>query len=305
MSCSTRSTGRSPAECSGCRPTRSARPTTWRPSSWRPGDDTLLVGDGAALREAFEDLKRRRARRAMARLSVGGVARAARPRPALCASSSSTRGTCSRSTCASPTPRSTGRPETARECGTDAAEDARPSPSTSRSPLDARVAHLRRVLRDRAARVPAALVARALRARARARARTHLPRRPGRRARRRLRGLMFVAEDGHITTIAVDPSGTAQLGTRLLLAPARDQPSVRGAYGLTLEVRRRATRRAGALPPVRLRAGRRAQGYYARHRRGRAGDVGPRHRHAATSPGWTPSRPRSTAARSSTPSVRT
>lgn len=50
-------------------------------------------------------------------------------------------------------------------------------------------------------------------------------------------GLMLVADDGHITTIAVDPRWQRhRLGTRLLLTLARTAVD-RGAKNLTLEVR--------------------------------------------------------------------
>lgn len=50
-------------------------------------------------------------------------------------------------------------------------------------------------------------------------------------------GLMMSADDGHITTIAVDPAWQRQaIGTRLLLALARDAIDG-GARSLTLEVR--------------------------------------------------------------------
>ena len=50
-------------------------------------------------------------------------------------------------------------------------------------------------------------------------------------------GLMMTAEDGHITTIAVDPSRQRhKLGTRLMVAVAREALT-RGALNLTLEVR--------------------------------------------------------------------
>ena len=85
-------------------------------------------------------------------------------------------------------------------------------------------------------------------------------RRPGRARRRRLRaGSCSTADDGHVTTIAVDPD----------LAPPRDRhpPAARarrarrstGRENLTLEVRMSQRRRPGALPPVRVRPGRRAQ----------------------------------------------
>jgi ribosomal-protein-alanine N-acetyltransferase len=50
-------------------------------------------------------------------------------------------------------------------------------------------------------------------------------------------GLMITVDDGHITTIAVDPAWQRhKLGSRLLLALAR-QAVGRGATSLTLEVR--------------------------------------------------------------------
>jgi ribosomal-protein-alanine N-acetyltransferase len=50
-------------------------------------------------------------------------------------------------------------------------------------------------------------------------------------------GLMLVAGDGHVTTVAVDPAWHRQgIGTRLLLAISR-AGIARGCSGLTLEVR--------------------------------------------------------------------
>jgi ribosomal-protein-alanine N-acetyltransferase len=50
-------------------------------------------------------------------------------------------------------------------------------------------------------------------------------------------GLMMTVDDGHITTIAVDPRWHRhKIGTRVLLALAREGIA-RGATGLTLEVR--------------------------------------------------------------------
>ena len=50
-------------------------------------------------------------------------------------------------------------------------------------------------------------------------------------------GLMMTLEDGHVTTIAVDPRfQRARIGTRLLLCLAREAVE-RGAQHLTLEVR--------------------------------------------------------------------
>ena len=67
-------------------------------------------------------------------------------------------------------------------------------------------------------------------------------------------GLMLVAEDGHVTTLAVDPAWHRhKLGTRLLhtLATAAIR---RGAKNLTLEVRASNRRRPGPLPRLRVRA---------------------------------------------------
>src|SRR3954469_19670869 len=50
-------------------------------------------------------------------------------------------------------------------------------------------------------------------------------------------GLLFSIEDGHVTTIAVDPQWhRSKIGTRLLLALTR-QAIADGAHNLTLEVR--------------------------------------------------------------------
>ena len=50
-------------------------------------------------------------------------------------------------------------------------------------------------------------------------------------------GLMMTVDDGHVTTIAVDPKWHRnKIGTRLLLAAAREAIA-RGASSLTLEVR--------------------------------------------------------------------
>ncbi|HUV09985.1 MAG TPA: ribosomal protein S18-alanine N-acetyltransferase [Acidimicrobiia bacterium] len=50
-------------------------------------------------------------------------------------------------------------------------------------------------------------------------------------------GMMLVAEDGHVTTLAVDPEWhRSQIGTRLMLALTR-AALARDAHNLTLEVR--------------------------------------------------------------------
>ena len=89
---------------------------------------------------------------------------------------------------------------------------------------------------------------------------------------------MMTLDDGHVTTIAVDPKWHRhKIGTRLLLvlareaiARGRDEPHARSAH---VE-----PRRAGALPAVRVRPGRRAQELLPRGQRGRARDVGARGR---------------------------
>ena len=102
----------------------------------------------------------------------------------------------------------------------------------------------RGVLRIEAPGVPAAVVARPVPGASCAAAEPRVPRRPGRRARwSGYAGLLMVADDGHITTVAVDPAWHRHgIGTRLLLAAGRAAPW-RGAEQLTLEVR---CRNAGA-----------------------------------------------------------
>ena len=93
---------------------------------------------------------------------------------------------------------------------------------------------------------------------------------------------MLVADDGHVTTLAVDPAWHRhKLGTRLLhtLAtrgdrPGRQEPHARGAG--------QQRRRPGALPRLRVRAGRDPQGLLRRDQGGRHRDVGQRRRHAPT-----------------------
>ena len=92
-------------------------------------------------------------------------------------------------------------------------------------------------------------------------------------------GLMMTAEDGHVTTIAVDPKWHRhKVGTRLLLGLARGgdrawrgEPDARGA---AVE-----QGRAGPVPQVRLLSGRRAQELLPGDERGRARHVGPRGQH--------------------------
>ena len=70
---------------------------------------------------------------------------------------------------------------------------------------------------------------------------------------------MFVADEAHVTNIAVHPDQRRTgIATRLLGALA-DDAIERGCAAWTLEVRAR-HRRPGAVPRVRVRPGRRAQG---------------------------------------------
>ena len=87
-------------------------------------------------------------------------------------------------------------------------------------------------------------------------------RRP-RAARRRLRGLMIVGDEGHVTTLTVDPAWHRRgIGTVLLLDLARAAPGL-GVRHLTLEVRVAQRRRPGAVPALRLRPRRGPANYYA------------------------------------------
>ena len=98
--------------------------------------------------------------------------------------------------------------------------------------------HLRSVLRIEAQVYPTPWSHVAVRERARAALDAGVRRRAGRTRGRRLRGPHDVVNDGHITTIAVDPEVAAarRSATRLLLALAREAIA-RGANALTLEVR--------------------------------------------------------------------
>ena len=92
-------------------------------------------------------------------------------------------------------------------------------------------------------------------------------------------GLMMTAEDGHVTTIAVDPKWHRhKIGTRLLLALAREAIA-RDAENLTLEVRLSNKGAQDLYRRVRLLAGRSAQGLLPGDERGRARHVGPRGQH--------------------------
>ena len=105
-------------------------------------------------------------------------------------------------------------------------------------------------------------------------------------------GLMVVEEDGHITTLTVDPAWHRRgIGTVLLLDQARAAPALGrappDARGAGVE-----HPGPGAVPPFRLRAGGRPAELLRRDRRGRHRHVGARHRHrrlrGAASPPSTP-----------------
>ena len=92
-------------------------------------------------------------------------------------------------------------------------------------------------------------------------------------------GLMLSGEDGHVTTIAVDPAWHRRhIGMRLLLVLAREAIA-RGAKNLTLEVRlsnrgaQELYRRFGSAP-VGVR-----KNYYQETHEDTLRDVGPRRRH--------------------------
>ena len=68
-------------------------------------------------------------------------------------------------------------------------------------------------------------------------------------------GLMMVSEDGHITTLTVDPAWHRRgIGTVLLLDQARAAPAL-GVRHLTLEVRASNTPAQTVVPALRLRPG--------------------------------------------------
>ena len=94
-------------------------------------------------------------------------------------------------------------------------------------------------------------------------------------------GLMFVADEAHVTNIAVHPDHRRHgIATRLLgeLAGAAID---RGCVALDAGGAGQQHRRPGAVPRVRVRAGRRSgPGYY--EDRGRHRDVVPRHPDAPT-----------------------
>ena len=73
-------------------------------------------------------------------------------------------------------------------------------------------------------------------------------------------GLMFVADDAHVTNIAVAPGASAVtgIGTRSWRR-WRGAAIERGCTAWTLEVRATSTRRPGAVPHVRVRPGRHPQ----------------------------------------------
>ena len=93
-------------------------------------------------------------------------------------------------------------------------------------------------------------------------------------------GLMMTLDDGHVTTLAVDPRWHRhKIGTRLLLALAREAIA-RGATGLTLEVRLSNLGAQALYRRFGFEAGRRAHGLLRRDEGRRADHVGARSRPA-------------------------
>ena len=141
--------------------------------------------------------------------------------------------------------------------------------------------HLRSVLRIEQQVYPRPWRTSLFLSRARAAVDARVLRRAGRPRRRRVRGPDDVARRRRTSRRSRSTrrgTGTT-IGTRLLLALAREAIA-RGATALTLEVRLSNKPRAGDVPPLRVRAGRRAQGLLPGDQRGRARDVGARGRHA-------------------------
>ena len=223
------------------------------------GEECLLVGDGAL---RYADVLRRR-RPASRSATVGlaypsaALARASWPTPGPCARSSCSRGSSSRCTCASPTPRSTGtRRRAARLMAARGAR--RPlDPTTLEVPLvPMRRRHLRGGAAHRGAGVPAAVVARPVHERARrcGPAASYLVARVDGTVVG-YAGLMLTGDDGHVTTIAVDP-GVAPPQDRHPAA-ARAGPRGDRARGARTSRSRCGSSNDGAqahVPALRLRA---------------------------------------------------
>ena len=82
---------------------------------------------------------------------------------------------------------------------------------------------------------------------------------------------MMSLSDGHVTTIAVDPDvAPARRSARACCSRSRARRSRAARPRSRSRSRLSQQARAGAVPAVRLHAGRRAQGLLRRHRRGRA-----------------------------------
>ena len=92
---------------------------------------------------------------------------------------------------------------------------------------------------------------------------------------------MLAGDDGHVTTLAVDPAWHRhKIGTRLLLHAGRRGDRRAAPRDLTLEVRVEQRRGPGALPARSGSPRRHPQELLRRDQRGRARDVGRRRRHA-------------------------
>ena len=262
-SCTTRATGPCPAACSGNRSTSSAKPPRSRRRASTPAGERSCSRATARCGYASEfDAQRPvRARGPRIRRSEPVRAGGARDRSASSARISVRPQTWYRCTCGAATPRSRGTG--GRRSGTAQPATRRPRRARRRhaSPAPAGgAAH-------RGAGVPAAVDHVALPERARAAVEPRVLRGARRSRRRRLRR----PDDDARRRPRHDDRGRPRwqrhkIGTRLLLALARegdrarrDRPHARGA---AVE-----PRRAGAVPALRVRAGRRAQGLLRRDRR--------------------------------------
>ena len=239
------------------------------------GEEVLMVGDGA-LRYARPS-GRSSASRSSSRAGppVGPVARAARPRAGAAGGVGAARGSWRRSTCAGPTPRSTGRPGTA--CDGRPRRGARPGRPRGRRHADAPpppaggAAH-------RAPRLPAPVVARALHERARPAVHPRVPGRPDRPERRRLRR----PDDRRRGRPHHDRRGRPAVAPPGRRHPAAPRPARPGAWpaacttspsrcGCPTRRRRRCTAASASPRPACAAA-------TTSTTRGRDGHVGPRHR---------------------------
>ena len=264
---------------------RARRRARRRPAGPQPGGPVRRRRGAALPRPDPRRLPLRARRR---RPSVRRPARPARPRPGPARGVGVAVRTSVRCTCASPTPRSTGRAGPARRlAGRPAGGGARreragslPRPARCRAAVDRADAPppRRPGHRHRAGLVPEAWSVRVFHDeldQARDGHRTYLVARRGRTVVG-YGGLMYVVGEAHVTNIAVHPDHRRHgIATRLLAELARAAID-RGCQAWTLEVRASSTRGPGAVPLVRVRAGRDPRPVLRGHR-GRHRDVVPRH----------------------------